>query len=101
MSDLLHIPIKDYVTHNGSCINAVKLTYQTFGQPLHTAPIVLVNHALTGNSNVSGKDGWWSSLIGDDKVINTKRLFKYNVFFSVLVGQFFEAGHYFIKICFS
>ncbi|MCC1483867.1 alpha/beta fold hydrolase [Winogradskyella immobilis] len=72
MSDLLYIPIKDYVTHNGSCIKTINLSYQLFGNPLHTAPIVLVNHALTGNSNVAGKDGWWSSLIGDDKVINTK-----------------------------
>jgi homoserine O-acetyltransferase len=34
--------------------------------------VVLVNHALTGNSNVTGKDGWWQDLVGDDKVIDTK-----------------------------
>ena len=44
-----------------------ELSYQLFGCPLHTAPIVLVNHALTGNSNVSGENGWWSSLIGPKK----------------------------------
>lgn len=50
---------------------ASELSYQLFGCPLHTAPIVLVNHALTGNSNVSGESGWWSSLIGPKKTIDT------------------------------
>ena len=50
---------------------ASELSYQLFGCPLHTAPIVLVNHALTGNSNVSGENGWWSSLIGPKKTIDT------------------------------
>ena len=52
-------------------IFASELSYQLFGCPLHTAPIVLVNHALTGNSNVSGENGWWSSLIGPKKTIDT------------------------------
>ncbi|WP_053992036.1 bifunctional aspartate kinase/homoserine dehydrogenase I [Mangrovimonas sp. TPBH4] len=51
----------------------IQLSYQTFGLPLHEAPIVVVNHALTGNSNVAGDDGWWGSLIGDDKIIDTKK----------------------------
>lgn len=50
----------------------IKLSYQTFGLPLGAAPIILVNHALTGNSNVAGEDGWWKDLIGDSKVIDTK-----------------------------
>jgi len=34
---------------------------------------VLVNHALTGNSNVAGEDGWWKELIGENKVIDLNR----------------------------
>lgn len=49
----------------------VKLYYETFGPPLTTAPIVLVNHALTGNSTVSGPQGWWQSIVGSGKVIDT------------------------------
>jgi homoserine O-acetyltransferase len=47
------------------------LSYQLFGQPLHQAPIVMVNHALTGNSDVCGQDGWWTDLIGKNKCIDT------------------------------
>jgi homoserine O-acetyltransferase len=50
----------------------VKTTYQLFGKALGTAPVVLVNHALTGNSNVAGPKGWWSEIVGDYKVIDTK-----------------------------
>jgi homoserine O-acetyltransferase/O-succinyltransferase len=49
------------------------LFYETFGPELGTAPVVLVNHALTGNSNVVGKTGWWHDLIGENKAINTQK----------------------------
>ena len=51
----------------------IELSYQIFGKPLHSAPVVLVNHALTGNSNVAGKQGWWNDLIGAKKVIDTHK----------------------------
>jgi len=53
---------------------SVPISYQIFGQALHTAPIVVVVHALTGNSNVAGKNGWWSNLIGDGKTIDTSQM---------------------------
>ena len=40
---------------------------------MNTAPIVLVNHALTGNSNVIGEQGWWNDLIGESKTIDTNK----------------------------
>lgn len=49
------------------------LSYRVFGQKLGDAPIVLVNHALTGNSEVAGEKGWWKSLIGNGKAIDTQR----------------------------
>ncbi|WP_406682719.1 bifunctional aspartate kinase/homoserine dehydrogenase I [Seonamhaeicola sp. MEBiC1930] len=70
--ELQHIIIKDYTTESGALYPEIKLSYQVFGQPLGTAPIVLVNHALTGNSNVAGELGWWKDLIGANKVIDTK-----------------------------
>ncbi|WP_242092790.1 bifunctional aspartate kinase/homoserine dehydrogenase I [Aestuariivivens sediminicola] len=71
-AQLKHIIIKDFTTHGKALIPEIKLSYQLFGQKLGTAPVVLVNHALTGNSNVAGKDGWWQDLIGVNKVIDTK-----------------------------
>ncbi len=39
------------------------LSYELFGQDLQNAPVILVNHALTGNSSFSGENGWWKKLI--------------------------------------
>lgn len=68
-NSLHHIRLKNQLLVSGKILD-VDLTYQIFGQPLHSAPIVLVNHALTGNSNISGKNGWWNSLVGENKIID-------------------------------
>ena len=63
---MLHqLQIKKYKALSGSTQD-IQLSYQVFGKKLHTAPIILVNHALTGNSNVTGENGWWSALIGEE-----------------------------------
>ncbi|MEO1010675.1 MAG: bifunctional aspartate kinase/homoserine dehydrogenase I [Bacteroidota bacterium] len=68
---MLHkLQLSEFTTLSGVSQD-IQLSYQLFGKPLHKAPIVLVNHALTGNSNVTGVDGWWSALIGDGKCIDT------------------------------
>ena len=66
-----HIKIKDFTTEAGVFIAELNLSYQIFGQKLGTAPVVLINHALTGNSEVAGKNGWWQDIVGDEKAINT------------------------------
>jgi homoserine O-acetyltransferase len=67
------LKIEQFKTHNSSSYGSIPLSYETFGRPLGTAPIVLVNHALTGNSSVVGKHGWWKDLIGEDKCIDTSQ----------------------------
>ena len=71
MSDILHYPLTDFVTSCGVRIPSLRVTYQLFGKPLGTAPVVVVNHAFTGNSQVAGENGWWAEAIGAAKVINT------------------------------
>jgi homoserine O-acetyltransferase len=84
---MLHkIEIKEYTTLSGHT-QEIELSYQLFGKPLHSAPIILVNHALTGNSNVAGEDGWWSDLIGDGKCIDTK---KYTILSFNIPGNGFD-----------
>ncbi|PQJ69411.1 bifunctional aspartate kinase/homoserine dehydrogenase I [Polaribacter butkevichii] len=68
---LEHIKIKDFTTETGALISEMNLSYQVFGQELGDAPIILINHALTGNSDVAGKNGWWIDIVGKDKAINT------------------------------
>lgn len=70
--DLKYIEILDFKTEHGKAVS-VTLSYQVFGKPLNETPVVLVNHALTGNSNVCGVDGWWKSLVGEDKCIDTNQ----------------------------
>lgn len=49
----------------------IHLSFQQFGQPFELAPTVLVNHALTGNSQITGDNGWWSGIVGPGKTIDT------------------------------
>ncbi|WP_289664704.1 alpha/beta fold hydrolase [Flavobacterium panacagri] len=65
------IIIQEFITESGASYHALPLHFTLAGQPLHSAPIVLVNHALTGNSQVTGENGWWNDLIGEGKTIDT------------------------------
>lgn len=71
-NSLQHIKLNNHQLISGKTLD-INLSYQIFGPELFSAPIVLVNHALTGNSNVSGENGWWKSLIGENKTIDTKK----------------------------
>ena len=71
--ELLYIQVKDFTTQSGFHISALKLSYQLFGLELGTAPVVLVNHALTANSNAVGENGWWKEVIGKNKTIDTTK----------------------------
>ena len=73
MSAIQKIIFEDFPLRNGVIQPKIVLSYQLFGQPIGTAPLVLVNHALTGNSQVTGENGWWKSLIGENKTIDTNK----------------------------
>ncbi len=73
--NLFYLDIKDYQTFGGETVS-INLSYEVFGPVIGDAPVVMVNHALTGNSHITGENGWWSDLIGPEKVIDT---YKYTV----------------------
>ncbi|QSB26903.1 alpha/beta fold hydrolase [Flavobacterium sp. CLA17] len=65
------IDIQNFTTENGAVYHSLPLSFTIAGLSLHSAPVVLVNHALTGNAEVTGENGWWNDLIGPDKTIDT------------------------------
>ncbi len=84
---IITITIPHFTTESGAIYNSLNLSYQVFGLALSTAPVVLVNHALTGNSQVTGEKGWWSAIIGDHKIIDTR---KYTVLAFNIPGNGFD-----------
>lgn len=68
---LKRINIQNYRTSTNILYDDLELTFQCFGQPLCSKPLILVHHALTGNSDVaSEQSGWWNRLIGYNKLID-------------------------------
>jgi homoserine O-acetyltransferase len=67
---------------SGQSIGNLTLAYQTYGTlNADCTNAVLVCHALTGDQHVAnrhpvtGKPGWWSTMIGPGKPIDTERFF--------------------------
>lgn len=67
------ITLNTFTTLSGASYQQIPISYRLFGPELHQAPIICINHALTGNSQVSGDGGWWRDLVGPDKAIDTNR----------------------------
>lgn len=66
----LHIETKDLPLFRPE----IEVSYQLFGVPLEEgAPRILVNHALTGNSLITGERGWWNALVGPNQIIDTNQ----------------------------
>ncbi|MBN2752532.1 MAG: homoserine O-acetyltransferase [Rhodospirillaceae bacterium] len=68
--------------NSGTTLGPVDVAYHTYGRlNAEKSNVVVVCHALTGDQHVvlphplTGKPGWWSSLIGPGKVIDTDHFF--------------------------
>lgn len=87
-SSLKYHSIVDFTTETGVVYDELELSYEVFGQKLHSAPIVLVNHALTGNSDVaSPHSGWWKGIISEGNLIDTN---KYTIISFNIPGNGFD-----------
>ena len=73
MAEIKTISISDFSTHSGVIYPLINLHFQQFGQEIGIAPIVFVNHSLTGNSQLTGDRGWWNEIIGPNKTIDTNK----------------------------
>lgn len=89
--ELNHILLEDFETLSGSKVKKLQISYQVFGKKLGSAPVIVVNHALTGNSLVSGINGWWSDIIGFEKPIDTT---KYSVLCFNIPGNGFNENNF-------
>ena len=89
--ELKHILLENFEAVSGSKIKKIQISYQVFGKELGSAPVILVNHALTGNSLVSGINGWWSEVIGLEKPIDTS---KYSVLCFNIPGNGFNENNF-------
>lgn len=70
------------VLESGQTIAPLQIAYQTYGTlNANRSNAVLVCHALTGDQHVAnenpitGKAGWWETLIGPGKIVDTDRYF--------------------------
>lgn len=64
----------NYRCFGGFQFEKLDISYQIIGKVLHSAPVVLVNHALTGNSDIASEEkGWWKTIIGKGKRIDTDK----------------------------
>ena len=66
----------------GVSLSPVTIAYQTYGQlNADKSNAILVCHALTGDQHVAnihpltGKSGWWETMIGPGKPVDTERYF--------------------------
>ncbi len=87
MGKIQKIVVENFLLKKGVLQPSISLSYQIFGKPIGSAPLILINHALTGNSQVTEENGWWQSLIGDNKTIDTN---KYTVLAFNIPGNGFD-----------
>ncbi len=86
------ISILNFVTHKGASYKSIDLHFQHFGMQWDKAPVILVNHSLTGDSNVCGPSGWWNEVIGPGLTIDTNKfaILAFNIPGNGFYNQTFE-----------
>ena len=67
---------------SGDIIHSFKLAFKTYGKlNVDKTNAILVCHALTGdqyvagNNPITGREGWWSRMVGPNKPIDTNKFF--------------------------
>ncbi len=69
-------PPDELILETGKKLGPVTLAYETFGKlSAKKDNAIVVCHALSGDSHVSGDGGWWADFIGPKKAIDTTKYF--------------------------
>lgn len=69
----MHVSVGDVACEAGGLIPDVKVAYETWGElNAEATNAILICHALSGDSHAIG---WWSSLVGPGKPIDTEEYF--------------------------
>jgi homoserine O-acetyltransferase len=69
-------PPDELVLESGEKLGPITLAYETYGKlNQEKSNAVLVVHALSGDAHGGGVGGWWESLIGPGKGLDTNRYF--------------------------
>lgn len=83
-------PPNEMVLESGEKLGPITLAYETYGElNKDKTNAILVEHALSGDAHAAGfhkgedKPGWWDSMIGPGKALDTK---KYFVICSNIIG---------------
>jgi len=93
MDNLVQHHINNYTTVRGVQQDKLSISFQIHGKALHTAPNIVVFHALTGNSDVASPEkGWWKDIIGANKVVDLNKftVIAFNIIGNGYDGSFLE-----------
>ncbi|WP_416305296.1 E22 family MetX-like putative esterase [Neptunicella sp. SCSIO 80796] len=79
--------LDDFVTFGGKTIKQVKVGWESYGKLNEDkSNVILITHFFSGNSHAAGKysqddakPGYWDSIIGPDKAIDTNHYFVISV----------------------
>jgi homoserine O-acetyltransferase/O-succinyltransferase len=82
-SKIIHLPANEPLRLDcGQELGPISIAYQTYGElNRQRSNAILVCHALTGDQHVAnmhpvtGKPGWWETMVGPGKPIDTNRFF--------------------------
>ena len=69
-------PPEELILESGEKLGPITLAYETFGElNSQKSNAILILHALSGDAHATGPDGWWNSMIGPGKGLDTKQYF--------------------------
>jgi homoserine O-acetyltransferase/O-succinyltransferase len=69
-------PPTELILESGEKFGPITIAYETYGElNSQKSNAILVVHALSGDAHAAAADGWWGSLIGPGKGLDTNKYF--------------------------